>query len=41
MQIAPEYSWRTRSNNVLIDYPLIPIERMGFPENWKQSPLWE
>ncbi|NCB00882.1 MAG: CAAX protease [Spirochaetia bacterium] len=41
MQIAPEYSWRTRLNNLLVEYPSIPIERMGFPENWEQSPLWK
>jgi abortive infection bacteriophage resistance protein len=40
-QVAPHSQWRTRWENLLAAYPEIPIGAMGFPVNWKDSPIWQ
>ena len=39
-QVAPQSQWRQRWENLLARYPVIPISPMGFPANWKDSPIW-
>jgi abortive infection bacteriophage resistance protein len=39
--IDPEGSWQTRLENLLAEFPDIPIQWMGFPNNWKDSPIWK
>jgi len=38
---APQSKWKTRLNNLLDEYPEISRWSMGFPDNWKTSPLWK
>lgn len=40
-KIAPQSEWRSRLYSLLDEYPEISRLSMGFPENWKESPLWE
>ena len=37
---APQSQWKTRLNSLLDKYPEISRWSMGFPDNWKESPLW-
>ena len=37
---APQSQWKTRLNDLLDKYPEISRWSMGFPDNWKESPLW-
>jgi abortive infection bacteriophage resistance protein len=37
---APQSQWKNRLNNLLDNYPEISRWSMGFPDNWKESPLW-
>lgn len=39
-QIAPQSSWKKRLEKLFADYPQVPLSRLGFPEDWNQSPLW-
>ena len=39
--VAPHSQWRGRWENLLALYPEIPLGAMGFPPNWKDSPLWQ
>ncbi len=38
---APQSQWQIRFENLLDRYPEIPLALMGFPTNWKDSPLWQ
>lgn len=38
--IAPQSQWPQRLQDLLLKYPNIPLKPMGFPANWKDSPLW-
>lgn len=39
--IAPQSGWGARLERLwTVKHPGITIRRMGFPENWKQSPIW-
>lgn len=41
-QIAPQSGWQNRLIQLAeIRHPQIPVAQMGFPENWKDSPIWE
>lgn len=40
-RVAPHSLWRSRWETLLARYPDIPISAMGFPPNWKDSPLWQ
>lgn len=37
---APTSGWQGRLNDLFVKYPEIPLQCMGFPENWKESPIW-
>ena len=39
--ISPQTDWNERLYNLLDEYDRIPLEKMGFPENWRESPLWQ
>lgn len=39
--VAPHSQWQTRVENLLKEYDEIPLLPMGFPENWKESPIWK
>ena len=40
-QIAPQSRWPERLENLFAEYPAVPRQPMGFPDNWKQSPVWK
>jgi abortive infection bacteriophage resistance protein len=39
--IAPQSKWKARLCELLDEYPEISRWSMGFPDNWKDSPLWK
>ena len=39
--INPSNTFRNKINVLLEEYPNIDIVAMGFPENWKEQPLWK
>lgn len=39
-RLCPESHWQARFESLLAQHPDIPLADMGFPENWKQSPIW-
>lgn len=39
--IAPQSKWKSRLCGLLDEYPEISRWSMGFPDNWKESPLWK
>ncbi|RLD01563.1 MAG: DNA-binding protein [Chloroflexi bacterium] len=39
--ITPNTNWQGRLENLLKDYKEIPLISMGFPQNWKEHPLWK
>jgi abortive infection bacteriophage resistance protein len=40
-RIAPQSHWPDRLEALLTAYPDIPLAQMGFPENWKDCPIWQ
>lgn len=40
-QIAPQSKWMERLFTLLKEYNDIPINQMGFPDNWKDCPIWK
>lgn len=40
-RVAPQSSWFDRFEALLREFPTIPRENMGFPDNWRQSPIWQ
>jgi len=39
--IAPQSAWTERLEHLwTVKHPNIPIQHMGFPQNWKDSPIW-
>ncbi|MGN0847986.1 MAG: Abi family protein [Kiritimatiellia bacterium] len=40
-RIAPQSSWQCRLEDLFAKNPSIPIQRLGFPANWKSSPIWQ
>lgn len=40
-KIAPQSRWETHLLALLEEYPEISRWSMGFPDNWKESPLWK
>lgn len=38
--VAPLSRWPNRVESLLKDYSDIPLKSMGFPENWKDCPIW-
>ncbi len=41
LRIAPQSSWASRLKELLLRFPNIPIQPMGFPLNWQNSPIWQ
>lgn len=39
--IAPQSRWQKRFEKVMADHPDIPLNLMGFPENWTDCPIWQ
>ena len=39
--VAEQSNWSNRLTNLLENYNDIPLKPMGFPENWKDSPIWK
>jgi len=39
--MAPQTKWQSRLFELLDEYPEISRLSMGFPDNWKDSPLWK
>jgi hypothetical protein len=33
--------WKYSIQQLLTAYPTIPLQPMGFPDNWQASPLWK
>ena len=40
-RIAPQSQWQTRLEDLFGNSPSIPIQKLGFPANWKSSPIWQ
>ena len=40
-KVAPTSKWENRFRDLLRRYPDIQIKKMGFPENWEDSPIWK
>lgn len=40
-EIRPESKWVERLKKTVDDYPGIPLQKMGFPSNWKSYALWK
>lgn len=38
--ISPGNSIKEKFFQLLKDYPIVPVHRMGFPVNWKTQPIW-
>ena len=38
---APQSKWEQRLFDLLGEYPEVSRWSMGFPDNWRESPLWE
>lgn len=39
--VAPQSKWQERLFSLLDAYPEVSRWSMGFPDNWKESPLWK
>jgi len=40
-RVAPQSGWPQRFTALIDEFPSIPLADMGFPTNWKDSPLWK
>ncbi len=38
--LAPQSQWAERLQAKLAEFPELPQRDMGFPENWRESPIW-
>jgi abortive infection bacteriophage resistance protein len=38
--VAPQSRWPQDFKKLLAQYPTVPLADMGFPDQWKQSPIW-
>lgn len=34
------HEWKPEVLSLLNRYPTVPLDRMGFPKNWQESPIW-
>jgi len=39
--IVPETKFKNKLISIMEEYPTIPIDYMGFTDNWKEESLWE
>lgn len=40
-QVAPQSEWPDRLEALFAEYPDIPKRFMGFPDDWKECPIWQ
>lgn len=40
-RVSFETRWATTLSELLASHPSIPVQQMGFPETWKNSPIWK
>lgn len=40
-QVAPDNAWAERVSDLLNEHPNIPIDSMGFPDDWRQKSFWK
>ena len=40
-QVAPKSHWQDRLLALFDKYPDVPLRFMGFPNNWKDCPIWK
>ena len=38
--ISPTSKWSERVAALFVEYPQIPTDQLGLPENWQQHPVW-
>ncbi|MDP2207697.1 MAG: hypothetical protein Q8K98_02840 [Bacteroidota bacterium] len=38
---APTSTWERRLRNLFSNNPDIPLQVMGFPDNWEESVIWQ
>jgi abortive infection bacteriophage resistance protein len=38
--VAPQSKWQDRLESLMGKYPQVPSRDMGFPQNWKDCPIW-
>ncbi len=39
-RVAPRSQWQARVGQLLDKHPDVPRDQMGFPERWKEHPVW-
>lgn len=39
--VSPDSLWKNRLEELLAKYANIPLNAMGFSENWKKHPIWD
>jgi abortive infection bacteriophage resistance protein len=39
--ITPAQAWQEQLERLLREFPDIPTQSMGFPENWRECPIWK
>lgn len=40
-QISPTSCWKSRIEELFLQYPEIPFSEMGWPSDWQSHPLWQ
>lgn len=40
-QVSPHTEWHQRLTDLLNEYPEIPKQAMGLPDNWQADPFWQ
>jgi abortive infection bacteriophage resistance protein len=39
-ELEPDNNFREQLEDLLAEYPTVDIRAMGFPDNWREKPLW-
>ncbi len=40
LRFAPESQWQRRLETLIEDYTDVPLHMLGFPDDWRDSPIW-
>ena len=40
-RVSPESSWTLKLKDLLDEYPAVPKDRMGFPDDWETREIWK
>lgn len=40
LQVNPKTTFRSKLDELITEYPSVHLYAMGFPENWREQPLW-